>query len=133
MKMKHKQIHSEQRVDELIQHFWKNGYLTLSRRFGTYLPEPKRIGKYEIDAVGKYKKKVVIGIILKDEEINDPKIISKIEFLATRQTKYSKRRVTLYLGTPQQYLNKVRILVKSLSEEAQKSIKIIPLRDELVN
>lgn len=129
MRMQHKRIHTEQRVDQLIQHFWKNGYLTLSRRFGTYLPAPKPVGQYEIDALGKYKKKVVIGIILKENEINDPKTISKIDFLATRQTRYSKKRVILYLGTPEQYLNKVRILVKSLSAETQKNIKIVPIND----
>jgi hypothetical protein len=37
-----------ERVDELITHFWRNGYLTLSRKFGKYLPDPKPIGGYSV-------------------------------------------------------------------------------------
>ena len=33
-----------QSVDLLIDQFWKNGYLTISRKFGTLLPEPQRWG-----------------------------------------------------------------------------------------
>ena len=46
----------QRKVDDLVSHFWKNGYLTLSRRFGKYLPEPSKIGDYEVDAIGKLKK-----------------------------------------------------------------------------
>ena len=122
-------VNTQQRVDQLIQHFWKNGYLTLSRRFGTYLPEPKPLGSYQIDAVGKYKRKVVIGLILKDEELNDPRLVSKLNFLATRNTKFSNKRVTLFLGVPQEYRNKLTMIVKLLSEEAQKNIKIVTVND----
>ena len=121
----------QEKVDDLISYFWKNGYLTLSRKFGTYLPEPNNIGQYPVDAVGRLKKKYAIGIILNEEELDDPKIYSKLEFLATRQTKYSQRRITLFVGVPRFLVNKAKLVVSSLSEAAKKSIKIVPTRDEV--
>lgn len=47
-------------VDDLISHFWKNGYLTLSRKFGTYLPTPSNVGKYEVDAIGNLKRNMLL-------------------------------------------------------------------------
>lgn len=120
----------QHRVDQLIHHFWKNGFLTLSRRYGKYLPEPKPIGQYQIDAIGKYKKKMVLGVILREEELNDPKIISKLDFLATQHLKSSSTRVTLFVGVPSEYINKARIIIKSLPASSQKNIKLVTLRDE---
>ena len=125
-----RQTNSQHRVDQLINHFWKHGFLTLSRRYGKYLPEPKPIGQYEVDAVGKYKKKMVLGVILREEELNDPKIISKLDFLATQHLKSSSTRITLFVGVPVEYLNKARIIIKSLPQSSQKNIKLVTLRDE---
>jgi hypothetical protein len=125
------QLTKQEKVDDLISYFWKNGYLTLSRKFGTYLPEPNNIGQYPVDAVGRLKKKYAIGIILTEDELDDPKIYSKLEFLATRQTKYSQRRITLFIGVPKNLVNKAKLVVNSLSEAAKKSIKIVPTRDEI--
>lgn len=121
---------SQHRVDQLIHHFWKNGFLTLSRKYGKYLPEPKPIGEYQIDAVGRYKKKMVLGVILREEELNDPKIISKLDFLATQHLKSSSTRITLFVGVPSEYLNKARMVIKSLPESSRKNIKLVTLRDE---
>lgn len=121
----------QRKVDDLVNHFWRNGYLTLSRKFGTYLPEPKSVGGYEVDAIGKYKKKFAIGVTLSEEELNDPKIYSKLEFLATRHTKYSNKRVTLFVGVPKHLFNKVKICVSNLSEAAQKNIKVVAISSEL--
>ena len=121
---------SQHSVDQLIHHFWKNGYLTLSRRYGKYLPEPKPVGKYEVDAVGRYKKKVVLGVILKDEDFNDPKIISKLDFLATVHSNKRNVRTKLFVGVPSELINRARILVKSLSPPAQKNIKVVQLRND---
>ena len=125
-----KGINTQNRVDQLIHHFWKNGYLTLSRRYGKYLPEPKPIGNYEIDAVGRYKRKLVLGVILKEDEFNDPKIISKLNFLATMHRKNKRTRTTLFVGVPAEFINKARLLVKSLTPDAQKNIKVVQLRNE---
>ncbi|MCZ7601675.1 MAG: hypothetical protein M5R37_02350 [Melioribacteraceae bacterium] len=124
------QVKTQNRVDQLIHHFWKNGFLTLSRRYGKFLPEPKPIGQYQVDAVGKYKKKMVLGVILREEELNDPKIISKLDYLASQHVRSSTRRVTLFLGVSEIHLNKARMIVKSLPESSQKNIKLIPLNDE---
>lgn len=117
-------------VDELINHFWKNGYLTLSRKFGKYLPEPSNVGKYEVDAIGKLKKKYAIGLILTEEELDDPKVYSKLEFLATRHTKFSNKRVTLFVGVPKILFNKVKLCISNLSAVAKKNIKVVPIESE---
>lgn len=121
---------TQNRVDQIIHQFWKNGYLTLSRRYGKFLPEPKPIGEYQIDAVGKYKKKMALGVILREEELNDPRIISKLDFLATQHFKSSSTRVSLFVGVPAEYINKARMIIKSLPESSQKNIKLVTLRDE---
>lgn len=113
------------RVDDLITHFWKNGYLTVSRKYGKFLPEPKPIGEYEVDAVGKLKKKFALGIVLTEEELNNPKIYSKLNYLATRQTKYSNKQITLFVGVPQSMLNKARVVVSGLEESVKRNIKLI--------
>jgi hypothetical protein len=117
-------------VDDLVNHFWKNGYLTLSRKFGTYLPEPANVGEYEVDAIGKLKKKFAIGVILSKEELDDPKVYSKLEFLATRHTKYSNKRVTLFVGVPKDLFNKVKLCVSNLTLDAQKSIKVVAIGNQ---
>jgi hypothetical protein len=104
----------QRKVDDLVDHFWKNGYLTLSRRFGTYLPEPSNVGMYEVDAIGKLKKKYAIGVTLSEEELNAPKIYSKLEYLATRHTKYTNKNVTLFVGVPKLLFNKVKLCVSNL-------------------
>ena len=121
----------QRNVDDLISHFWKNGYLTLSRRYGKYLPEPSKIGQYDVDAIGKLKKKFAIGVILTAEDLEDVKIYSKLEFLATRHTKFSNKKVTLFVGVPKELFNKVKLFVGSLTEEAQKNIKLVPIGEDL--
>ena len=131
MVVKMKASMKQSKVDDLINHFWKNGYLTLSRKFGKYLPEPSNVGKYEVDAIGKLKKRFAIGVILTEEELNDPKVYSKLEYLATRHTKYSNRRVTLFVGVPKILFNKVKLCISNLSEIAKKNIKVVPIGSDL--
>ncbi len=119
----------QRKVDDLVNHFWRNGYLTLSRKYGKYLPEPNNIGNYEIDAIGKLKKKYAIGVTLSEEELNEPKIYSKLEFLATRHTKFSNSKVTLFVGVPKELFNKVKICLTNLTIEAQKNIKVVAISD----
>lgn len=120
-------ITPKESVDALIEHFWQNGYLTLSRKFGTYLPAPKKVGEYEVDAVAKYKQKIAIGISLTVEELNDPKIISKLTFLSTRNSSNRNNRVTLFVGVPAESLSKAKIIVSGLDESVKKNIKVVPL------
>ena len=120
----------QRKIDDLVSHFWKNGYLTLSRRYGKYLPEPTNIGKYEVDAIGKLKKKYAIGVTLSEEDLNDSQIYSKLEFLATRHTKYSNKKVTLFVGVPKLLINKVKLCISSLSQDAKKNIKVVPIGND---
>lgn len=119
-------------VDQLIDHFWLNGYLTLSRRYGTYLPEPNPIGSYNVDAVGRYNKRFAIGIVLTDEELNNEKISSKLTYLATRQTKYSNKKVTLFVGVYRDNYTRAKNLVNNLNENASKNIKLVMLGEKTV-
>lgn len=120
----------QKKVDDLVNHFWRNGYLTLSRKYGKFLPAPNNIGNYEVDAIGKLKKKYVIGVTLTEEELNDPKIYSKLEFLATRHTKFSNNKVTLFVGVPKELFNKVKICMTNLTIEAQRNIKIVAISND---
>ena len=43
-------------VDLLVDRLWQKGYFTISRRFGSYLPEPQRMGGFDVDIVARYKK-----------------------------------------------------------------------------
>ena len=121
----------QRNVDDLINHFWKNGYLTLSRRYGKYLPEPSKIGEYDVDAIGRLKKKYAIGVILSSEDLEDPKIYSKLEYLATRHTKFSNRKVKLFVGVPKELFNKVKLFIGNLTEEAQKNIKLVATGEDI--
>ncbi len=38
-------------VDQLVDQFWKRGYFTVSRKFGTYLPEPSKVGGFDVDII----------------------------------------------------------------------------------
>lgn len=116
---------NQNRVDGLINHFWKNGYLTVSRRFGKYLPAPTPLGKYRIDAVGKYKNKYAIGVNLNEDELDDPGTLSKLDYLATRHTKYSNKKVILFIGVPKTKLKKAKFIVNSLRPEAKENIKLV--------
>ena len=116
-------------VDLLIEQFWKQGYLTVSRKFGTYLPEPSKVGGFEVDIIAKYKKDYAIGITITGEELNDPKILEKLHYLATRKTKYTGNRVILYVGAETDYIKNLRVLVSSLSDEVKKNIKVIPIAE----
>ncbi len=116
-------------VDALVEHFWQNGYLTLSRKYGTYLPAPKKVGDYEVDAVARYKQKIAIGISLTDEELNDPKLISKLTFLASRNIENPNKRITLFVGVPAESLSKARIIVSGFEERVKKNIKVVPIHN----
>ena len=69
-------------IDLLVEEFWKQGYLTVSRKYGTYLPEPAKVGDYDVDIIARFKKNYAIGITLSEEDLNDHNLINKIKFLS---------------------------------------------------
>ena len=115
----------QDRVDELINHFWKNGYLTLSRRYGTYLPTPKPIGNYRVDAVGKYKRKYAIGLLLTTEELDSSQVLKKIEYLATRNSRNSQNGTTLFIGVKQNDLLKAKLIIAELPDKIKKNLRLV--------
>jgi len=123
-------ISEKDRVDSLIEHFWKNGFLTLSRKHSKYLPNPSKIGEFEVDAVGKYNKKFILGLTLTKEDINNPKILRKIKFLANQRNKYSTKLVTLFLGVPESFIPQAKKLISELDHTIQKQIKIVSTSSE---
>jgi len=113
-----------QSIDLLIDQFWRNGYLTISRKFGTYLPEPQRMGGFDVDIVARYKKDYALGITLNEEDLDNPELKNKIEFLATRQTKFTNKKVLLFVGIPNDLRKKIEFIISTLDENVRKNIKI---------
>ncbi len=116
-------------VDELISQFHRHGYLTLQRKYGKYLPEPNPIGNYEVDAIGKYKKKYVLGITLTDEDFESGKLQRKLTFLASRRSKYSQTKVTLFVGVPQHLLQKFNEVLRKIDESVRGNIKVVVIKE----
>jgi hypothetical protein len=118
-------------IDLLVNEFWRRGYLTLSRRLGTYLPEPSSIGKFKVDVVGRQRDKYAVGIMLSQEDLNNSNLIEKISYLASRQIKSTKKPVTLLIGFPVNYYKHVKQIFNSLEEETRKNIKLIRISENI--
>jgi len=124
-------INHRERVDSLISQFWKDGYLTISRKHGNFLPAPERIGSYEIDALGKYKKNYVIGITLNEDDLLNPRILAKLKYLSSRNTIYSQKKVKLFIAVPSKFLTRAYDLIAGLPAENRDCIKLVPITTSL--
>ena len=120
-------------VDSLVTQFWKRGYLTLSRRFGTYLPEPDRVGEFKIDVVARQRNKYAIGISLSKDELNSVELADKIYYLATRHTKFSNKPVILFIGVPAKYFKQAKNLLEQMNKEVRRNIKLIQIIEESIS
>ncbi len=116
-------------VDLLVEQFWKQGYLTLRRKYGTYLPEPSKIGEFDVDIIAKFKKNYAIGITLTNEDFSDKNLLDRINFLATRQTKFSNKRVLLFIGIPAEFFGNAKNIVDKISPEAIKNVRLFQIVD----
>ncbi len=119
-------------IDLLQVQFWKRGYMTVSRRFGTYLPEPAKVGMFEVDIVARHKDNYAIGINLSESDFIDDKIINKLRYLATRHTKYTNRKVRLFVGVSNKYFKHAKLLLERLEQEVQKNIKLFQIVDKIL-
>lgn len=119
-----------QNIDYLIEEFWKNGYLTVSRKFGTYLPEPEKIGGFDVDIIARQGKDYALGITLTGDDFKNPKLLDKIIFLATRHTRFTQKPVQLYIGVSEQNLELAKALLDSLSNDIKTNIKLFYLMDK---
>lgn len=118
-------------VDLLIEEFWKKGYLTLSRKFGTYLPEPSNIGGFEVDVIARQKDNFAIGITLSDQDFKDPSFIkNKLSYLAQRQTRGSNKKVQLFVGVSLLNLKYAKSLLDELDPETKKNIKLFQITEK---
>ncbi|WP_337864710.1 hypothetical protein [Ignavibacterium sp.] len=117
-------------VDALIEHFWKRGYMTVSRKYGTYLPEPDKVGIYDVDVIARYNDSFAIGIVLNDEDFIDlNKTQNKIIYLSTRQTKFNGKRVALFIGVSLKNYKIAKSLLNTLPDEVKKNIRLIQIID----
>jgi hypothetical protein len=114
-------------IDLLVEQLWKQGYMTVSRKFGTYLPAPSKVGEFEVDLIARLKKNYAIGLTLTEEDLNDPNIIDKLNFLASRHTKFSNKRVSLFVGVESEFFKNAKALVEMLSPEVRKNIKLFQI------
>lgn len=117
-------------IDLLVEQFWKQGYLTISRKFGTYLPEPSKVGEFDVDVIAKYKNNYAIGITLTNEDFNQSNILERLNFLATRQTKFTNKRVLLFIGTNFDTYNNAKSIIEKLEPDVRKNIRLFPITDK---
>jgi hypothetical protein len=122
-----KRISHKDRVDSIISQFWREGYLTLSRKHGNFLPPPEPVGTYEIEALGKYKKNYVIGITLNEEDLDNDKVMAKIKYLSSKNTIFSSKNVKLFIAVPSKLLTRAYNLIAELPPENRDCIKLIPV------
>ncbi|MBE2280570.1 MAG: hypothetical protein IAE91_09275 [Ignavibacteriaceae bacterium] len=57
-------------IDELIIKCWSDGFSAINRKHGKYLPEPPKIGDYDIDFLAKMNKDFAIGIVITDDDVS---------------------------------------------------------------
>jgi hypothetical protein len=119
-------------VDLLVEQFWKNGYLTVRRKFGTYLPEPAKVGNFDVDIIARYKDSYAIGLTLTKNDMNNAKIKEKIIFLATRQTRFTNKQVKLFIGADETIYKNAKALIETLDNDVKKNIRLFQIIDRPV-
>ncbi len=118
-------------VDLLIEEFWRKGYLTVFRKYGTYLPEPSSIGGFDVDVIAKLKDNYAIGITLTDQDFKDSTLIkNKLSYLAQRQTKGSNKKVMLFVGVSILNYKYAKTLLDELDNDTRKNIKLFQIVDK---
>ncbi len=125
-------ISERKSIDLLVNEFWRLGFFTLSRRFGTYLPEPENIGRFKVDVIGRQKEKYAIGITLNKEDIFSTDLIEKINYLASRKTRSSEKPIVLLIGVPDIYFKQVKEILLNVDEKFRKNIKLTRIVEESV-
>jgi hypothetical protein len=116
-------------IDLLVEQFWKRGYLTLSRKYGTYLPEPSNIGGFEIDIIARQKDNYAIGLTLDQTDLHDTTLINRLRYLATRQTKNSNKKVLLFVGVSKTDFPSAKKLLNSIEEDIRKNIRLFLIEE----
>jgi hypothetical protein len=121
-------LSEREKVELLIEKFWELGYLTVSRKYGKYLKDPQPIGKYEVEAIGKIGSKYIIGIVLNEKDVQNPNILSKLRFLATRKSRITNKNAVLLIGVENSNYLKALNLINSLEETIKRNIILFELK-----
>ena len=116
-------------IDLLVNEFWRLGFFTLSRRLGTYLPEPENVGKFQVDVIGRQKEKYAIGITLSKEDIYKSDLLEKINYLASRKSRSSGKSITLFIGVNDLYYKRVKELSQNIDETLRRNIKLVRIEE----
>jgi hypothetical protein len=120
-------LEKRRNIDLLVEKFWKQGYMTLSRKYGTYLPEPSKVGLFEVDVVARYKKNYAIGITVTEEDLQGNQLLEKIIYLSSRQTKFTHKRVMLFIGVEEKHYKSLKLVVAGLDEKLRRNIKVFQI------
>lgn len=120
-------------IDLLVEHFWKKGYLTLSRKFGTYLPEPSDIGGFQVDIIARQKNNYAIGITLNKDDLNDNTLLNRLIYLATRQTRNTNKKVSLFVGVNKSDYSIVKSYLNQIEEDIRKNIRLFIIEERPVS
>jgi hypothetical protein len=123
-------ISERKAIDLLVNEFWRLGFFTVSRRLGTYLPEPEEIGKFKVDVIGRQKEKYAIGITLGRDDVFNPDLIEKINYLASRKTRTSDKPILLFIGVPDIYFKEVKEILLNVDEKVKRNIKLTRILEE---
>jgi hypothetical protein len=123
-------ISERKAIDLLVNEFWRLGFFTVSRRLGTYLPEPEEIGKFKVDVIGRQKEKYAIGITLGRDDVFNPDLIEKINYLASRKTRTSDKPILLLIGVPDIYFKQVKEILLNVDEKVKRNIKLTRILGE---
>jgi len=123
-------ISERKAIDLLVNEFWRLGFFTVSRRLGTYLPEPEDVGKFKVDVIGRQKEKYAIGITLSKDDVFNPNLIEKINYLASRKTRTSDKSILLLIGVPDNYFKQVKEILLNVDEKVKKNIKLTRILEE---
>lgn len=116
-------------IDLLVNEFWRLGFFTVSRRLGTYLPEPDNVGRFQVDVIGRQKEKYAIGITLNKEDIYNSDLLEKISYLASRKSRSSGKSITLFIGVDDIYLKRVKEFLLNIDEKIRKNIKLVRIEE----
>ncbi len=122
-------ISERKAIDLLVNEFWRLGFLTVSRRLGTYLPEPENVGNFQVDIIGRQKEKYAIGITLSKEDIYKSDLLEKVNYLASRKSRSTGKSITLFIGVDDIYFKRVKELLFNIDEKVRRNIKIVRIED----
>lgn len=75
------------------------------------------------------KSNYAIGVILTIEDLNQPNILERLKFLATRQTKFTNRKVMLFVGTHVDNYSIAKSILEKLEPDVRKNIRLFPIND----